>query len=83
MSGIPSRVLVPYMNYHENSIAYFVFSGAFGKGHRFPCGIPQGCPLSMVFIALMMRPWTLQMREMHATPRALADDVLLTAIGDF
>eukprot|EP00973_Karenia_brevis_P001367 185331-Karenia_brevis.AAC.1 len=73
-AGIPSRVILPYINYHENTLTHFVFSGALGKGHRFPCGIPQGCPLSMLFIALMLRPWTLQMRSMQAVPRALADD---------
>ena len=35
----------------------------------------------MVFVALLLRPWQLQMISMGAIPRTLADDLLLMAKG--
>eukprot|EP00973_Karenia_brevis_P064832 9005585-Karenia_brevis.AAC.1 len=56
-------------------------SGSLGVPHKHPCGIPQGCPLSMAFISLYMRAWQLQMVHMKALPRTLADDLLLITKG--
>ena len=36
----------------------------------------------MMFTALIMRPWILQMRRMEAKGRILADDILVKAEGD-
>ena len=46
------------------------------------CGIPQGCPFSMTFVALKMRPWIINMRK-SAGIRCyiLADDVLILGTG--
>eukprot|EP00973_Karenia_brevis_P055130 7666161-Karenia_brevis.AAC.1 len=81
LSGIPLPILTAYINYHEHVSCYFSIAGAFGAAHKFPCGIPQGCPLSMLFVALYLRPWILQMRHLQALPRALADDILLITVG--
>eukprot|EP00973_Karenia_brevis_P085251 11833097-Karenia_brevis.AAC.1 len=56
----------------DNSVA-----GSLGTPHRHQCGIPQGCPFSMVFISLYLRAWVKQMISVHAEPRTLADDILL------
>ena len=40
-----------------------------------------GCPLSMVFIALYLYAWISKVLETGATPRSLADDMLILAIG--
>eukprot|EP00973_Karenia_brevis_P025190 3474774-Karenia_brevis.AAC.1 len=56
-------------------------AGALGQPHKHPCGIPQGCPLSMVFISLYMRAWMVQMQNLRAIPRTLADDLLLLTRG--
>eukprot|EP00973_Karenia_brevis_P037745 5206994-Karenia_brevis.AAC.1 len=55
--------------------------GIFGQAHRFPCGIPQGCPLSMLFVCILLRPWHRQMCDLGAKPRSLADDMFITSVG--
>ena len=45
-------------------------------------GMPQGDPFSMMFTALIMRPWILEMRRLGAKGRVLADDILTKAEGD-
>ena len=52
-------------------------------GHKYTkkCGIPQGCPLSMTFVALIMRAWLMQMRDMQVDAKVLADDVMVIAKG--
>ena len=44
-------------------------------------GILQGCPLSMMFTALLLRPWALKMQDMDITPRILAYEMFLLAVG--
>eukprot|EP00973_Karenia_brevis_P034687 4786751-Karenia_brevis.AAC.1 len=78
LAGLPTCILVPYMQYHENVSIYNSFASSVGHPHRHRCGIPQGCPLSMMFIALFLRAWICQMIELGLTPRTLADDILLT-----
>ena len=56
-------------------------NGALGVPHQHPFGIPQGCPFSMIFVGLLLRPWQLQMIALGAIPRTLADDLLLMAKG--
>eukprot|EP00974_Lingulodinium_polyedra_P064308 6211057-Lingulodinium_polyedra.AAC.1 len=43
--------------------------------------IPQGCPLSNMFLGLLTRPLLLKLRSVHVTPRLLADDLEVLAIG--
>ena len=57
-------------------------AGGLGVPHAHPCGIPQGCPFSMMLIAFLLHPWARMVRAMRATPRALADDLLVFATGD-
>ena len=47
------------------------------------CGIPQGCPFSMLMVALIMRPWIIIMRKITGVSAyILADDVLVIATGE-
>eukprot|EP00969_Alexandrium_andersonii_P190982 8436977-Alexandrium_andersonii.AAC.1 len=46
-----------------------------------PCGVPQGDPLSMCWLCLLMRPAMLLMKEQGIVPRMLADDVNATTVG--
>eukprot|EP00973_Karenia_brevis_P028654 3952066-Karenia_brevis.AAC.1 len=78
MAGIPAPVLLAYRNYHEELLIYNSFGGNLGQGHTHRCGIPQGCPLSMVFVSLLLRAWITQMIAHDMQPRTLADDFLLT-----
>eukprot|EP00973_Karenia_brevis_P059758 8318355-Karenia_brevis.AAC.1 len=83
LSGFPTKVLTAYINYQEQAYIYFSFAGHIGSPHRHLCGIPQGCPFSMMIIALLLRPWHLLARAAHVIPRALADDLLLLASGAY
>ena len=77
----PINILTAYANYHEAAQLMYVIHGTVGQPHTHPCGIPQGCPLSMLFIAFMLRPWVLEVIKLGATPRCLADDMLVTVSG--
>ena len=81
-AGMPSRVLLPYQRYMEELTVRNSISGSLGKPYVRRCGIPQGCPLSMMFLALVLRPWTLTMQSLGATPRILADDLMLLTSGN-
>eukprot|EP00973_Karenia_brevis_P039592 5467371-Karenia_brevis.AAC.1 len=70
-----------YVQFQENAVIHNSILGCIGQGHQHPCGIPQGCPLSMVFVSLYLRAWMQQMTSIHAIPRSLADDVMLLARG--
>eukprot|EP00973_Karenia_brevis_P076462 10622962-Karenia_brevis.AAC.1 len=79
LAGIPTCVLHAYVRYHENVFIYNSFAATIGMPHQHRCGIPQGCPLSMLFVALFLRAWIAQMlTDFGLTPRTLADDILLT-----
>eukprot|EP00973_Karenia_brevis_P059463 8278657-Karenia_brevis.AAC.1 len=81
ISGLPYQILVPYISFLENLQLYNSISGSLGRPHRHRCGIPQGCPYSMVFISLFLRAWVVQMISFKANPRTLADDLLITTSG--
>ena len=66
----------------EALIIYNMVGGTLGEGHKHDCGIPQGCPLSMMLIAFLLRPWIMIMDKMDVIPRILADDILIMAIGN-
>ena len=53
----------------------------YGAPHTRRRGIPQGCPSSMTFTALLVRPWTIQVQKRGAIPRVLADDLHIVAAG--
>ena len=56
IQGMPLQILVPYMKYLEGMWVYNTVVGGLGEGCKRPCGILQGCPLSMMFVALLLRP---------------------------
>ena len=70
LGGMPMHILGAYERMVENL-----------KAHTRSCAIPQGCPLSMMFVALHMRPWLIKMDELNVTANILADDVILVAKG--
>ena len=82
LGGFPKRILSAYSAYMSKLLIYNMVGGSLGKGHVHPCGIPQGCPLSMMFIAFLLRPWIILMRKIKAVPRILADDIFVFAQGE-
>ena len=79
--GMPARVVNPYMAYMNTLQLHNTVANTLGQPYNIQAGIPQGCPLSMMYIAFLLRPWICKMDEMGAVPRILADDILLFAQG--
>jgi len=65
----------------EHMLVYNTILGGLGKGYHRECGIPQGCPLSMMFLALLLRPWCIALEAKMVVPRILADDLMAFAEG--
>ena len=80
-AGMPKRILEPYSRYMESLQVRNTVGGGLGQPFARRCGIPQGCPLSMMFIALLLRPWTIMLDTMGAVPRILADDLMILTSG--
>ena len=85
-AGMPPKIVSAYLRFHRHLKVYNGIANGLGKAYHKECSIPQGCPLSMMIIALMLRPWMLQMQSIFpeplAFPRPLADDMLLYAVGE-
>jgi hypothetical protein len=79
MAGLPDRILKPYMSCIDNFTIFNCFAEHTGIDHKHPVGIPEGCPLSMLIIALSARPWILAMKQQSVIPRVLADDIMVIA----
>ena len=77
----PKSVLTAYQGFLENLRVYNTVCGHVGEPHAHPCGIPQGCPLSMLMVAFMFRPWVNMVKTLGGVPRVLADDILVAAHG--
>ena len=81
MAGMPERVLNPYAAYLENLQLHNCLAGGVGTSHQRKCGIPQGCPFSMMMVALIMRSWISVMATCQVSCFILADDVLILSAG--
>ena len=82
-AGLPERILRPYISCIKNLVVYNCFAGHIGEAHHHTNGIPQGCPFSMMIMALLARLWILQTRTTNVRTRILADDILVLASGKF
>ena len=56
-------------------------AGGLGSEYSRETSIPQGDPFSMMLVALLMRPWMLQMTAVAVVPRILADDLQIFSSG--
>ena len=59
---MPPAVLDSYRKYQENLQVRNSIAGGLGRLYRKKTSIPQGDPFSMMFTALLMRPWIMEMR---------------------
>ena len=81
-AGMPMGILQAYTAFAENLNLYNCLAGGVGTPFRRKCGIMQGCPLSMTYVALLMRPWIIIMRGIKGVKcYILADDLLIIAKG--
>ena len=81
-AGMPDKVRVPYMNYVNSFTIFKTIAGYMGQEYTKNAGMPQGDPLSMLVVALVMRAWVVQMTTLGVEPRILADDLLIVAAED-
>ena len=80
-AGMPKKIIGAYKNFFEDLNFYNGIGHGIGHKYSRECGIPQGCPLSMTIVALLMRPWVITMRQRDVEANILADDVLMIAKG--
>lgn len=81
LAGMPTCILEAYKRFLEELVTYNILAGGLGHRQKRVCGLPQGRPLSLMVVALLMRAWLVMMLQMRVDPRVLADDVLLIAKG--
>ena len=81
-AGMPERIIGAYEKFQEELLTMNTIMGGLGKPYRKPCGIPQGDPLSMMMVALLMRAWVVMMKEMKVMPSLLVDDILILSKGE-
>ena len=65
----------------NNLIIHNQYALGLGRARSRYTSLPQGCPFSMTFLALMMVPWHQQIKLYGAIPRSLVDDLLHYAKG--
>ncbi len=80
-AGCPEVIVRAYRAYMEHVEVHNMIAGGVGSGYKKDCSIPQGCPLSMMLIALVVRPWMIKMQELGAIPRILSNDLLVITEG--
>ena len=82
LAGFPSDILNAYLRFHDQLRVLNLLAGGYGKPFQKTFSIPQGCPFSMLFIAILLRPIIL-LTEVPGTimARILADDVLIMGMG--
>ena len=56
-AGMPSRIIDTYIKYLENLKVYNIVAGGLGEPYGRPTSIPQGDPMSMMIVAILLRPW--------------------------
>ena len=81
-AGMPKEVLQAYMGFINNLSVRSTIAGGLGEEYTKATSIPQGDPMSMAVIALMMRAWIVEMQRCAVSPRLLADDLQLLSTGE-
>ena len=78
--GLPAWFRMVYFSFHSQVRLRFKLATGLGESWCRDGGIPQGCPLSMVFIVALYVPW---FRRLEATPavrpQLYADNLKCTA----
>ena len=90
--GLPGWFRHAYFEYHAHVRIRFKLASGLGEPWTRDGGIPQGCPLSMMFIVALYLPWCRYLSvQVGVQPQLYADnlkcvsrdpDLLLSAAGD-
>ena len=62
-AGMPMAILSAYKRYEESVKVHNTIAKGIGKAFTRKCGIPQGCPFSMMYSSLLMRPWMMKCKK--------------------
>ena len=81
IAGMPKEVLHAYMAFLNNIKVRNTVAGGLGEEYEKRTSIPQGDPMSMAVIALLMRAWIIKMKQLGVSPRLLADDPQIVSTG--
>ena len=77
--GLPDWFRKVYFSYHASVRLRFKLATGLGEAWTRDGGIPQGCPLSMVFIVALYVPWCRYLSSQHGvTPQLYADNLKCT-----
>ena len=77
--GLPGWFRKVYFSYHASVRLRFKLATGLGEAWTWDGGIPQGCPLSMVFIVARYVPWCRNLCSKHGvTPQLYADNLKCT-----
>eukprot|EP00969_Alexandrium_andersonii_P342898 15157871-Alexandrium_andersonii.AAC.1 len=79
--GCPVQVTKAWYGMLSALECFNSFGPHIGEAHSRPCSLPQGCPLSMMWIAMASRPLLCILETVGSVPRVLADDWLITVRG--
>ena len=80
-AGMPGCIPKAYQNFFENMVCRNTLAGTIGQPYNKHTSIPQGDPFSMMVVALVLRPWVMEMRSYSVKPRLLADDLQVIPTG--
>ena len=80
-AGAPEAIISSWYRMLAGLRTYNSLCGTAGVLYGRPASIPQGCPLSMLWLNLALRPLIILTRTANALPRALADDLTVMARG--
>ena len=80
-AGIDPLVLGAYVRFQESLMFSVRYAGGFGAFRPHRRGIPQGCPLSQLFLGLVALVWQRRVAGLGMDTRVLADDFRFTAEG--
>ena len=70
-----------YFSFHKDGRLRFKLATGLGVAWRRDGGIPQGCPLSMVFIVALYAPWCRYLESLAViSPQLYADNLKCTLL---
>ena len=78
--GLPAWFRKVYFSFHRDVRLRFKLATGLGVAWKRDGGIPQGCPLSMVFIVALYAPWCRHLEsQVGITPQLYADNLKCTS----
>ena len=77
---VPAWFRRVYLAFHRDVRLRFKLAAGFGVAWKRDGGIPQGCPLSMVFIVALYTPWCRYLEsQVSISPQLYADNLKCTS----